>query len=137
MPDRRTMREKLRRPHSARELLWARIALLALFTIAVVLGVAFAFLLLERDAPGTDVTNYGDALFWTASQMSTVSSSLANPITDGGRVLAVSLDFTSVAVVSLLFGSIAQHIHITSHWKVKTFREGPGASGGERDRPAG
>ena len=128
------MREKLRRPHSARELLWVRIGLLAVFTLAVVLGVAFAFLLLERDAHGTEVTNYGDALFWTASQMSTVSSSLPNPITDGGRVLAVSLDFMSVAVVSLLFGSIAQHIHITSPMRERHFREPPGR---ERDRPAG
>jgi hypothetical protein len=133
MTGRRTMRERLRRPHSARELLWVRVALLALFTVAVVLGVASAFLLLERDAPGTEVTNYGDALFWTASQMSTVSSSLPNPITDGGRILAVSVDFTSVAVVSLLFGSIAQHIHITSPRKERHFRR----PGGERDRPAG
>jgi hypothetical protein len=134
------MRDKLRRPHSAMELLVVRVTFIGLFTVAVVFVVGFLFLLLERDAQGSEVTNYGDALFWTASQMSTVSSSLANPITDGGRILAVSLDFTSVAVVSLLFGSIAQHIHITSHWKMKSFRDGPGAPtapGPEHDRPAG
>jgi hypothetical protein len=142
------MREKLRRPYSAMELLIARVAFIGLFTVATVFVFAALFLMLERDAPGSQVTHYGDALFWTASQMSTVSSSLANPITGGGRALAVALDFTSVAVVSLLFGSIAQHIHITSHHKVQTFRRGPGAPGSkggpppppafgrERDRPA-
>jgi hypothetical protein len=129
MTGRRTIRERLRRPYSAWELLWVRVALLGMFTLAVVFGLAFAFLLLERDAQGTAVTNYGDALFWTASQMSTVSSSLPNPITSGGRILAVAVDFTSVAVLSLLFGSIAQHIHITTHRKTESFRE--------RDRPAG
>jgi hypothetical protein len=128
------MRDRLHRPHSPMELLAARVAFIALFTVATAFLVAFFFLLLERDAQGSEVTNYGDALFWTASQMSTVSSSLPNPITTGGRVLAVSLDFMSVAIVSLLFGSIAQHIHLTSPRKERHFRDPPGR---ERDRPAG
>ena len=119
------MRERLRRPRSAMELLTVRVAFIALFTLAMVFLVALLFLQFERDASGTQVTSYGDALFWTASQMSTVSSSLANPITDGGRVLAVSLDFMSVAIVSLLFGSIAQHIHLTSPMKERHFRRPP------------
>jgi hypothetical protein len=130
------MREKLRRPYSPMELLIARVAFIGLFTVAVVFVFALVFLMLERDAPGTQVTHYGDALFWTASQMSTVSSSLANPITGAGRALAVALDFTSVAVVSLLFGSIAQHIHLTSPMKERHFGGPPGAPGRERDRPA-
>jgi hypothetical protein len=36
---------------------------LALATVAIDLLVAFAFYLLERDAAGTEITNYGDALF--------------------------------------------------------------------------
>jgi hypothetical protein len=129
MAERRSMLEKHRRPHSANELLAVRVTLLVIATVVLDLIVAFVFFLLERHAPGTQVTNYGDALFWTSSQISTVSSSLANPITTAGRVLAVSLDFVSVAVISLLFGTIAQHIHITSPRKQRHFREDPERDG--------
>ena len=49
-----------------------------------------------------------------ADDVTTISSSLANPISTGGRILAVLIDLASIAVVSLLFGTIAQHIHIAS-----------------------
>ena len=84
--------------------------MLALATIANGLLFAFFFYLLERHAPGTEVRTYGDALFWTGSQITTISSSLANPISTGGRILAVGLDFVSISVVSLLFAVIADHL---------------------------
>jgi hypothetical protein len=130
----------LRHPRSANELLVARLMALALATVTIDLLVAFVFYLLERDAAGTEITNYGDALFWTSSQITTVSSSLRNPITTEGRVLAVATDFMSIAVVSLLFGTIAQQIHIKSPKRERSFRghdedkgeaaEGPNSTAG-------
>jgi hypothetical protein len=46
--------------------------------------------------------------------MTTVSSSLRNPITNGGRALAVATDFVSIAVVSLLFGTIVDRMRTKS-----------------------
>jgi hypothetical protein len=111
----------LRQPRSSTELLIARLIVLAAFTVLVDLAVAFAFFRLERDVPGTEIRTYGDALFWTSSQITTISSSLRNPLTSGGRVLAVMTDFIAVATVSLLFGTIAQHIHITSPRRERQF----------------
>jgi hypothetical protein len=111
----------LREPRSANELLLARVTVLAMTTVILVLVGAFVFYRLERSAPGSEVTTYGDALFWTSSQITTISSSLANPISTGGRIFAVLTDLASIAVVSLLFGTIAQHIHIVSPKRERSF----------------
>ena len=111
----------LREPRSANELLLARLTVLVILTVILVLADAFVFYRLERNAPGSEVTTYGDALFWTSSQITTISSSLANPISTGGRILAVLTDLVSIAMVSLLFGTIAQHIHIVSPTRERSF----------------
>src|SRR5207244_796906 len=98
--------------------------------------VSFGFYLLERDAAGTEIRSYADALFWTSSQITTVSSSLTNPITAGGRWLAVVTDFVAVATVSLLFGTIAQHIHVVSP-KARTALPRRGRRGRRRDLKRG
>jgi hypothetical protein len=92
------------------------------FTVIVDLVVSFAFYHLEREATGTQIRTYGDALFWTSSQITTVSSSLRNPLTTGGRILAVVTDFISIATVSLLFGTIAQHIQFVGPKRARQFR---------------
>jgi hypothetical protein len=122
MSDRHGLLRALREPRSANELLWARVTVLAMVTVILVLAGAFVFYRLERNAPGSEVTTYGDALFWTSSQITTISSSLANPISTGGRILAVLTDLASIAVVSLLFGTIVQHIHIASPKRERSFQ---------------
>jgi len=120
--ERRGLLGPLRKPRSENELLIARLIVLFAFTIVFDLVVSLAFFQLERDALDTEIRTYGDALFWTSSQITTVSSSLRNPLTTGGRILAVVTDFIAVATVSLLFGTIAQHIHVTGPKRAKRFR---------------
>lgn len=121
MSDRHGLLRALREPRSANELLVARVTGLVMLTVILVLAGAFVFYRLERNAPGSEVTTYGDALFWTSSQITTISSSLANPISTGGRILAVLTDLVSIAVVSLLFGTIAQHINFVSPKRERSF----------------
>jgi hypothetical protein len=111
----------LREPRSENELLIARLIALCVFTLVVDLVVSFAFYRLERGAIDTDIRTFGDALFWTSSQITTISSSLRNPLTTGGRILAVVTDFISIATVSLLFGTIAQHIHVVGPKRARSF----------------
>jgi hypothetical protein len=62
-------------------------------------------LLFERHAHGTEITNLGDAVFWTSTQLLTVSSQLPNPISTPARVLDIFLQFWAISVVAVLAGS--------------------------------
>jgi hypothetical protein len=85
----------------------SRLVLLFLATIVVDLAGAVAMYALERSASGTQVTTFGQALFFTTAQVVTVSSSLANPLTPLGRVVDVMLELWGVAVVAGTAGAVA------------------------------
>jgi len=82
-------------------------ALLLLATIVVDLVGAAGMYALERSASGTQVTTFGQALFFTTAQVLTVSSSLANPVTPLGRVLDIALELWGVVVVAGSAGAVA------------------------------
>ncbi len=82
------------------------IATLLLDAVASVL--AFLF---ERHAEGTGITTFGDALFWTTTQLLTVSSQLPNPISSAGRVLDVFLQAYAISAVAYLAGSFGAFFH--------------------------
>jgi hypothetical protein len=114
--------EVLRHPRSPNELLVARLTIVSLVILVIDVVAAFVFYLLERDASGSQVTNYEKSLFWTTSQLTSVSSSLTNPVTTGGHVLAVGIDVLAVGVVSVLVATIAQHLHLISPSREEYFR---------------
>jgi hypothetical protein len=62
---------------------------------------------LERSAAGTQVTTFGQALFFTTAQVLTISSSLANPVTPLGRVVDLLLELWGVLVVAGTAGAVA------------------------------
>jgi hypothetical protein len=68
-------------------------------------------LLLEKDADGTRIKNIGDAVFWTSTQLLTVSSQLPNPISAPARVLDVFLQAYAISVVAVLAGSFGAFFH--------------------------
>lgn len=89
----------------------SRIALLFVATVildAVASVLVFAF---ERHAPGTEITNLGDAVFWTSTQLLTVSSQLPNPISTPARILDVLLQAYAISVVAILAGSFGAFFH--------------------------
>src|SRR5690348_538001 len=69
-----------------------RIAAAALASLLLDLVVAVAVLVAERHARGTAIHTYGQAVFWTSSQLLTVSSSAPNPLTPLGRAIDVGLE---------------------------------------------
>jgi hypothetical protein len=85
----------------------SRLTLLFLATLLVDLLGAVAFYALERSANGTQVTTFGQALFFTTAQVLTVSSSLANPVTPVGRVVDLALELWGVVVVAGSAGALA------------------------------
>jgi hypothetical protein len=83
-----------------------------LFTTVLLDAVASVLILLfERDASGTEITNFGDAVFWTSTQLLTVSSQLPNPISTPARVLDVFLQAYAISVVAVLAGSFGAFFH--------------------------
>ena len=72
---------------------------------------AVAIYFLERHAAGTEVTSFGDALFFTTTQLLTVSSQIKNPLTGWGRVVDVLLEVWAVTAVAGSAGAIAAFFH--------------------------
>jgi hypothetical protein len=87
-------------------LLFVVVATLALDAVASVL-----ILMFERNATGTEITTLGDSLFWTSTQLLTVSSQLPNPISTPARVFDVFLQAYAISVVAVLAGSFSAFFH--------------------------
>jgi hypothetical protein len=67
---------------------------------------AIAGFLLERHAQQTEIKTFGSAVFWTTTQLLTVSSQIKNPITVGGRILDVLMEIYAITVIAGLAGAI-------------------------------
>ena len=61
----------------------------------------------ERHAHATEITSFGDAVFFSTVQLLTVSSQIKNPLTPAGRVVDVVLEVWAVIVVAGSAGAIA------------------------------
>jgi hypothetical protein len=88
-----------------------RLAFLVVTTVLLDAVASVLILLFERHAPGTEITNIGDSVFWTSTQLLTVSSQLRNPISAPARVLDVFLQAYAISVVAMLAGSFGAFFH--------------------------
>jgi len=77
-----------------------RIVAIIVATIGVDLVCAVLALLFEKGHG--QVHSYGSALFWTSTQLLTVSSQFVNPITTPGRILDVFMEAYSITVVATM-----------------------------------
>ncbi len=83
-----------------------RLGQLAIVSVMVILLGSAAAFLLEVNAPGAQIRTFGDALWWSATVVTTVGSELY-PVTTGGRVLGFLLMLYAVGVFSYFIGAIA------------------------------
>ena len=88
-----------------------RIGRLALVTLGVDLVATLLVYLFERNEPHTEITNIGDAAFWTTTQLLTVSSQLPNPLSTPGRIIDVFLQLWAISVVAALAGAFGAFFH--------------------------
>jgi hypothetical protein len=58
-----------------------------------------------------EIKTFGDALFWTTTQMLTVSSQFPNPLSTGGKILDVGLELYAIVVVTSVAGAFASFFH--------------------------
>jgi hypothetical protein len=79
------------------------------FCLSAVVDVVCAVLMwsFESGVKGSDIRGFGDAVFFATAQIVTVSSSYTNPITNGGQIVDVVLEFWGIFVVTAVAGSFA------------------------------
>ena len=87
-----------------------RVVAIALLSVLVNLACAVLALLFERHAPQTQIRTFGSALFWTSTQLVTVSSSVQNPISTAGRILDVGMEIYAITVVATLAGAMGSFL---------------------------
>jgi voltage-gated potassium channel len=68
---------------------------------------AFLVLLSERHAEGSNIQNFGDAMWWAATTMTTVGYGDRFPVTPAGRGVAVALMLFGIASLSAVTAIIA------------------------------
>jgi hypothetical protein len=100
------VRGVLRAETSVHERLRDRVMALAVATLGVDLICAVLAYLFEHDVKGTEITSFGSAIFWTTTQLLTISSSMVNPLSVGGRILDVFMQVWAVVVITSLAGAL-------------------------------
>ena len=93
------------------ELLRSRLVFLFFATVALDAVASVLIFFFERHASATEISNIGDSVFWTSTQLLTVSSQLRNPISTPARVLDVLLQAYAISIVALLAGSFGAFFH--------------------------
>src|SRR5438270_10028082 len=82
-----------------------RLVAVAVATIGFDIVCAVLAFLFEHDQKQTQIKSLGSALFWTTTQLLTVSSSVQNPISFPGRVLDVVMEIYAITVIGSLGGA--------------------------------
>jgi hypothetical protein len=59
----------------------------------------------ENGKTGSDIHSVFEAFFWVTTQLLTVSSQMANPVTTGGRIVDIFLQLWAITVVVASAGS--------------------------------
>ena len=87
-----------------------QLVVVVIATVGVDLVCGATAFLLERDARQTEIKTVGGALFWTSTQLLTVSSQLKNPISPGARVLDVFMEMYAITVIAGLAGAVGSFL---------------------------
>lgn len=78
----------------------------------------------ERGAPGANIVNFGDALWWAMTTVTTVGYGDRFPVTTTGRFIAAAVMVGGIAILGTLTATIAS-------WLIENVREETVATGGQ------
>jgi hypothetical protein len=85
----------------------ARLIIAFLLSLVVLAAGSVLIWIFESGKQGGDIHGFGDAVFFTAVQLLTISSSITNPVTTAGKVVDVALEMWAIFVVTAIAGSFA------------------------------
>jgi hypothetical protein len=100
------VREVLRAGTATHGRLRDRLVAVAVATVGFDLVCAVLAFVFEHHQPQTQIDSFGSALFWTTTQLLTVSSSIQNPVSSAGRVLDVVMEIYAITVIASLAGAL-------------------------------
>jgi hypothetical protein len=83
---------------------------IVLATVGVDILCGLLAFLLERHGKEAEIKTIGSAIFWTTTQLLTVSSNLKDPVSTGGRVLDVFMEIWAITVIATLAGAMGSFI---------------------------
>jgi ABC-type uncharacterized transport system permease subunit len=87
--------------------LLARLLIAIGLTLVILVVGAVLMWVFEGGKRSGDIHGFGDAVFFVAVQLLTVSSSLKNPVTTAGKIVDVGLECWAIFVVTAVAGSFA------------------------------
>jgi voltage-gated potassium channel len=87
-------------------LAWTRAGYAAALAVTSALLGSAAMLMFEADAVGSQITDYGEALWWAAATLTTVGAA-SEPVTLGGRIVALFLMFGGLVLLGYVAGVVA------------------------------
>jgi hypothetical protein len=85
----------------------ARLIIAFVLTVVVLAVGSVLIWIFESGKQGGQIHGFGDAVFFTAVQLLTISSSITNPVTAAGKVVDVALEMWAIFVVTAIAGSFA------------------------------
>jgi len=85
----------------------ARLIIAFVLTVVVLAAGSVLIWIFESGKQGGQIHGFGDAVFFTAVQLLTISSSITNPVTAAGKVVDVALEMWAIFVVTAIAGSFA------------------------------
>jgi hypothetical protein len=100
--------------------------------VAIVVDLVAAALAMAAEHGHEDAFDtYWAALFWTTTQLLTVSSQLPNPTSTAAHILDVVLELLSITIVTSIAGSWAAFFHHRRHYgpAAPSAENGPSPSG--------
>ena len=71
---------------------------------------ALAVYSVERGASGSTITDFGTALWWAFVTVTTVGYGDFSPVTFQGKIIAVMLMFTGIALIGIVTATLASWI---------------------------
>ena len=107
----RELRDVIRASTATHRRLRDHLVAIAIATAGVDLLCAILAFLFERGSSETEIKTFGSAIFWTTTQLLTVSSSIKNPISPGGRILDIFMEAYAITVIAALAGALATFLH--------------------------
>jgi hypothetical protein len=85
----------------------ARLIIALALTVVILAAGSVLIWVFESGKKGGDIHGFGDAVFFTAVQLLTISSSMTNPVTAAGKVIDVMLEMWAIFVITAVAGSFA------------------------------